>query len=141
MGHVRHRCRSPAVQELKDEPEPDEDPGWNWRHPNKNKGRHYADNFGSRKEYEVRPQDPGYGCRSTDGWDKGIGSPEHDGYNRVDESAPDPKDEVEEDELDVPEPILNVVSEDEQVDHVPEDVPEIAVEKHRGDQTMQLLPL
>ncbi|GAH34849.1 unnamed protein product [marine sediment metagenome] len=130
MSHVRNRCRSPTVQELEDEPEPDEDPGWNWSYPNKNKGWHYADNFGPGKEYEVRPQDPRYGCRSTDSRDEGIVSPIHNSYTRVSESTSDSKDEVEEEVLDVPKSVLNVVSKDEKENHVPEDVPEVTMKKH-----------
>jgi len=48
----------------------------------------------------------------------------------VSESTSDSKDEVEEEVLDVPKSVLNVVSKNEKENHVPEDVQDVAVKEH-----------
>jgi hypothetical protein len=52
----------------------------------------------------------------------------------VQQTRPDPTDQVKEEVRDVPEKILNVVAEDPEKEHVSGDVPEVGVKEHAGDQ-------
>ena len=57
------------------------------------------------------------------------------------EAARDAEDEVEEQVLPVAIAVLDVVAEDEEVDHVAQEVEEVGVEEHGGEEAVELLPL
>ncbi len=119
-----------AAQDLHQEPKAQHDRGWDIDHLGEKPQRDEHQHLGARVEQQIGAEDPRDGATG----------PYHGNCrNRVNggmtQRRDNPAQEIEDNELSMPHDVFNVVPENPQVQHIPDQVHPAAVKKHTGDQT------
>jgi hypothetical protein len=117
--------RCSAVKELHDEPESQDDHGWNFNHLDEYE---YGDKGEDPREWirnKVRAQHAGDRATGPDAGNRTVAI-----QNRMDNSRADSAQKIEYEEGEMSQAVLDVVAKNPQVPHVADDVQPAAVQKH-----------
>jgi len=135
MGSVRHSSVDPCegVEELQEKPCQDEPIGPDRKY----EVNHEGDHSRSRKEEQVRAQDPRDCRRGSDARNEEVRGSAEIGQVNLCHRPTHTGDEVEEQVTKVSEPVLHVVTEDEEKEHIPEDVNDSCVKEHRSQERVE----
>ena len=125
-----HTCR----KQLDEKPIAEKDKSGNLDKLEKEEDWNQRHNPGPRIKKKVCPHDAGNCAARSDGWDIGIPV-----GHEVDKTGSHPGKEIKNEITKMAQPVLNIVSEDVEEPHVPEDMEESPMKKHGGQEWKPLL--